>query len=99
MDFIPLFISFDLAFKIFVTGKSIDFVRQECENATSNDITPIDISATLEPLTDRRLMHWVNSAYFSSTTKLLKVLKVEFHFFEHVKFIKDTLLLCKGDFA
>jgi len=74
MDFIPLFISFDLAFKVFVTGKSIDFIKQECESAITNGIQPIDIMSTLDPLTDRRLTHWVNSAYFSSTKKLLKVL-------------------------
>mmetsp|Transcript_98201 Transcript_98201/g.211824 ORF Transcript_98201/g.211824 Transcript_98201/m.211824 type:complete len:100 (-) Transcript_98201:932-1231(-) len=99
MDFIPLFISFDLAFKIFVTGKSIDFIKQECDHAVSNGIEPIDIGATIDPLTDRRLTNWVNSAYFSSTNKLLKVLYEQFHFPEHLRFIKDTMLLCKGDFA
>lgn len=43
MDFIPLFTSYDMAFKIFITGKSINFIKQEGENVITNEIEPLDI--------------------------------------------------------
>lgn len=62
MDFIPLFTSYDMAFKIFITGKSINFIKQEGELTITNETEPLDISATLDTMTDRRLANWVNSA-------------------------------------
>jgi len=51
-----------MAFKIFITGKSINYIQQEGELTITNEIEPLDISATLDTMTDRRLANWVNSS-------------------------------------
>jgi len=99
MDTTPLFLSFDLVYKILITGRSIEFIKLQLDEDVTNDMEKIDISATLNPLSDRRLTNWINKAYFNSTKKLLQVLYNKFKFLEHMKFIKDTMLLCKGEFA
>ncbi|KAG6020263.1 hypothetical protein E4U41_002910 [Claviceps citrina] len=95
---IPSIMTQDFAQKVFLIGKSLNFIRHSCgdslwvENyskAASKELRYGD-TATLEA--------WIDEAYKTTMKRLMDLMSSKFHLFEHLKALKDYILLGQGDF-
>jgi gamma-tubulin complex component 3 len=101
---LPNFISKHLAHIILVSGKSINFLRQICE-----DKTPIkgreELKAAFENIDDL-LKHGIDSklhitieqVYFYTSHKVLEIAMNQYKLMEHLSSMRKYLLLGQGDF-
>ncbi len=94
----PSIISPDFAKKIFLIGKSLNFLRHNCgdsdwviehSKSSSKDLRYGD-TATLEASIDE--------AYKTTMTRLTHLMSHKYHLFTHLTSIKKYLLLSQGDF-
>lgn len=85
-----------------MTGKSINFLKEKCQEQTAIlDIVDILKKAedeTFDSLIDGRVENRIREAYVVTCAHLLDVLKERFHFNEHLKAMRRYLLLGQGDF-
>ncbi|KAH8820944.1 Spc98 family-domain-containing protein [Xylogone sp. PMI_703] len=97
-DMIPSIITQDFAQKVFLIGKSLNFIRYSCgdsewvteySRAASKELQYGD-TATLET--------WIDEAYKTTMTRLIHLMSEKFHLFEHLKALKNYILLGQGDF-
>ncbi|KAG5981700.1 hypothetical protein E4U55_002681 [Claviceps digitariae] len=97
-NMIPSIMTQDFAQKVFLIGKSLNFIRHSCgdtawvENyskAASKELRYGD-TATLEA--------WIDEAYKTTMKRLMDLMANKFHLFEHLKALKDYILLGQGDF-
>ncbi|KAG6006798.1 hypothetical protein E4U21_006689 [Claviceps maximensis] len=97
-NMIPSIMTQDFAQKVFLIGKSLNFIRHSCgdtvwvENyskAASKELRYGD-TATLEA--------WIDEAYKTTMKRLMDLMASKFHLFEHLKALKDYILLGQGDF-
>lgn len=97
-DMVPSIITEDFAQKVFLIGKSLNFIRYGCgdsqwvedySKAASKELRYGD-TATLET--------WIDEAYKTTMARLIHLMEVKFHLFEHLKALKDYILLGQGDF-
>lgn len=95
---IPSIITQDFAQKVFLIGKSLNFIRHSCgdsqwvENyskAASKELRYGD-TATLEA--------WIDEAYKTTMKRLMDLMADKFHLFEHLQALKNYILLGQGDF-
>jgi gamma-tubulin complex component 3 len=94
----PSIISADFAKKIFLIGKSLNFLRHNCgdsdwviehSKSSAKDLRYGD-TATLEASIDE--------AYKTTMTRLTHLMSNKYHLFTHLTAIKKYLLLSQGDF-
>ncbi|KZF19039.1 hypothetical protein L228DRAFT_271665 [Xylona heveae TC161] len=94
----PSIITMDFAKKVFLIGKSLNFIRYGCgdsnwvENyskSTSKELRYED-TATLEASIDE--------AYKTTMARLIHLMADKFKLFEHLKALKKYILLGQGDF-
>ncbi|KAI6654785.1 hypothetical protein LOD99_2664 [Oopsacas minuta] len=103
-DQVPSFISDELALKVMVTGKSINFLKEKCQEHKLDVIfNLVDTlknaeDETFDSLIDGRVENRIREAYEQTCFYLLNVLKDKFHFYEHLKAMRRYLLLGQGDF-
>lgn len=97
-DMIPTIISQDFAQKIFLIGKSLNFIRHSCgdslwvedySKAASKELRYGD-TATVEV--------WIDEAYKTTMKRLMDLMETKFRLFAHLQALKDYILLGKGDF-
>jgi gamma-tubulin complex component 3 len=97
-DMIPSIITQDFAQKVFLIGKSLNFIRHSCgdsiwvedySKAASKELRYGD-TATLET--------WIDEAYKTTMKRLIDLMANKFHLFEHLKALKNYILLGQGDF-
>ncbi|EHK16496.1 uncharacterized protein TRIVIDRAFT_40966 [Trichoderma virens Gv29-8] len=97
-DMIPSIISQDFAQKIFLIGKSLNFIRHSCgdslwveeySKAASKELRYGD-TATVEV--------WIDEAYKTTMKRLMDLMETKFRLFAHLQALKDYILLGKGDF-
>ena len=97
-DMVPSIITQDFAQKVFLIGKSLNFIRYGCgdsqwvedySKAASKELRYGD-TATLET--------WIDEAYKTTMTRLIHLMAEKFHLFEHLKALKNYILLGQGDF-
>lgn len=95
---IPSIITQDFAQKVFLIGKSLNFIRHSCgdsmwvENyskAASKELRYGD-TATLEA--------WIDEAYKTTMKRLMDLMANKFHVFDHLQALKNYILLGQGDF-
>ena len=91
---VPCFFDKDLVSKIFLTGKSINFLKVCCsKNHRVFKLKP------RPPVHDRSQMEdWVGSVFRVINEEVVKVLREEFKISIHFRFIKRFMLLGQGDF-
>ncbi|KAL5004454.1 hypothetical protein ScPMuIL_017910 [Solemya velum] len=102
---IPTFILTDQAKKILLTGKSINFLRQVCQDRTPTKGREIAMA------TDNHQGHWmftqdtsnefqqsIDQVYKETSQHLLDVLHTKYKFMDHLKAMRRYLLLGQGDF-
>ncbi|CAL1545342.1 unnamed protein product [Lymnaea stagnalis] len=102
---IPSFITMDQASRILLTGKSINFLRQVCEDRTPTkgrevamnlDLTQAASMFSQDQNSDFQQM--LDKVYELTSQHLLEVLQVKYKFLEHLKAMRRYLLLGQGDF-
>ncbi|TPX16945.1 uncharacterized protein E0L32_003507 [Thyridium curvatum] len=95
---IPSIVSADFAQKVFLIGKSLNFIRHSCgdsqwvedySKAASKELRYGD-TATLEA--------WIDEAYKTTMRRLMHLMTDKFHLFEHLAALKKYILLGQGDF-
>lgn len=97
-DMIPSITTDDFAQKVFLIGKSLNFIRNSCgdshwveeySKAASKELRYGD-TATLEA--------WIDEAYKTTMKRLIDLMANKFHLFEHLQALKNYILLGQGDF-
>lgn len=97
-EMVPSIITQDFAQKVFLIGKSLNFIRYGCgdsqwvedySKAASKELRYGD-TATLET--------WIDEAYKTTMARLIHLMSEKFHLFEHLKALKNYILLGQGDF-
>lgn len=96
---IPTIITQDFAKKVFLIGKSLNFIRYGCgdsawvENHSKTSMRELKYgdTATLESSID--------SAYKGTMARLIHLMEEKFSLFEHLAALKKYLLLGQGDFV
>lgn len=102
---IPNFITREQANRILLTGKSINYLRQVCQDRTPTKgrqvITHMDSSQAdvmFRQDTTSEFQHMVDRVYKETSHHLLDVLNSKYKFLEHLKAMRRYLLLGQGDF-
>ncbi|XP_041358285.1 gamma-tubulin complex component 3 homolog [Gigantopelta aegis] len=102
---IPTFITIDQAQRILLTGKSINFLRQVCQDRTPTkgrevamtfDVSQAETMLTQDMNTEFQKM--VDVVYKDTSQHLLDVLHNKYKFMDHLKAMRRYLLLGQGDF-
>ncbi|SPN97285.1 related to GCP3 (gamma-tubulin complex) [Cephalotrichum gorgonifer] len=97
-DMIPSITTQDFAQKVFLIGKSLNFIRHSCgdfqwvmeySKAASKELRYGD-TETLEA--------WIDEAYKTTMKRLMDLMETKFHLFEHLQALKNYILLGQGDF-
>ncbi|KAJ8322941.1 Microtubule-nucleating Tub4p (gamma-tubulin) complex component [Batrachochytrium dendrobatidis] len=97
-NLVPGFISKALAKKIFLIGKSLNFVRHSCSDQSAF-ILWSQQSSDLQYGDLKKLEYSIDRAYQTSSSHLLTVLFEKFKLMEHLQALKRFVLLGQGDFV
>ncbi|XP_018331578.1 gamma-tubulin complex component 3 [Agrilus planipennis] len=103
---VPTFISMDQAKKILATGKSINFLRQICQDneqipgreALQKLFTHTTAEVLFAPEQSIDLHSNLENAYCQTSLRVLNMLKDKFRLMEHLQAFRRYLLLGQGDF-
>lgn len=103
---LPVFISDDQAKKILVTGKSINFIREVCQdlsnmpsrNVMQRTLENIDPEALFTTELSVELHNIIDSAYHDTSDKVLNIMRGQNRLIEHMQAFRRYLLLGQGDF-
>ncbi|CAK94171.1 unnamed protein product (macronuclear) [Paramecium tetraurelia] len=95
-DKVPVVISYDEAYKIYDTGRAINWLRKQCDNKNWYlDIQPL----TINMLQTKELSQLINQANKNTNTQLVNLLFDKFKLMDHFKMIKQYFLLGNGNFS
>lgn len=95
---VPTIITESFAKKVFLIGKSLNFIRHGCSDAewvmgysksTSKELTYGDTA---------RLEMSIDEAYKTTMARLIELMSTKFKLFDHLRALKKFLLLGQGDF-
>lgn len=95
---IPSITTDDFAQKVFLIGKSLNFIRHSCGDATWVDDYSKSSSKELRYGDTATLEAWIDEAYKTTMKRLMDLMTNKFHLFHHLKALKSYLLLGQGDF-
>lgn len=102
---LPVFVSKQLARNILISGKSVNFLREICE-----DRTPIkgreelrkafenNIEDLFGPVPDSKLHEMIDHVYLNTSKKVLDIALGQYRLLEHLQSMRKYLLLGQGDF-
>lgn len=88
----------DFAQKVFLIGKSLNFIRHSCGDAPWVDDYSKSSSKELRYGDTATLEAWIDEAYKTTMKRLMDLMTNKFHLFHHLKALKSYLLLGQGDF-
>jgi gamma-tubulin complex component 3 len=101
----PKFISKNLANRILVVGKSINFLREICEDKTpikGREELRIAFENNIDDLFseggDSKLHQMIDQIYLNTSQKVLEIAMTQYKLMEHLHAMKKYLLLGQGDF-
>ncbi|KAM0287471.1 hypothetical protein ACHAQH_000424 [Verticillium albo-atrum] len=95
---IPSIITQDFAQKVFLIGKSLNFIRHSCGDSQWVENYSKDASKELRYGDTETLEAWIDEAYKTTMKRLIDLMANKFHLFEHLQALKDYILLGRGDF-
>lgn len=102
---LPSFISKSLAHKILVSGKSINFLREICEDKTpikGREELRLAFENNLDDLysqgMDTKLHDMIDQVYLNTSQKVLEIAMGQYRLMEHLFAMRKYLLLGQGDF-
>lgn len=97
-DMIPSIITQDFAQKVFLIGKSLNFIRHSCGDSVWVEEYSKAASKELRYGDTATLEAWIDEAYKTTMKRLMDLMSTKFHLFEHLRALKDYILLGQGDF-
>ncbi|KAG8224877.1 hypothetical protein J437_LFUL006471 [Ladona fulva] len=103
---LPTFISMSQARKILSTGKSINFLREVCEDHTpvkgrealKQALEKTSVEALFMEDRDGGLQAMMDTAYRETSLRVLNVMNEKYCFQDHLQALRQFLLLGQGDF-
>ena len=95
---IPSIITEELAKKVFLIGKSLNFIRYGCGDSAWVEAYCKEASRELRYGDTATLETSIDKAYKTTMARLIELMDEEFHLFEHLRALKKYLLLGQGDF-
>lgn len=100
-EMLPSFLQESFGRKIFSTGKSLNFIRQSCGDGDWVGMrhTIAGASAELRYTDLAGLESTIEGAFNSASKRLLDIFLDEFRLLEHLRALKDYLMLARGDFV
>ncbi|KFY47855.1 hypothetical protein V496_10410 [Pseudogymnoascus sp. VKM F-4515 (FW-2607)] len=97
-DMIPSIITEDFAQKVFLIGKSLNFIRHGCGDSLWVEEYSKAASKELRYGDTETLETWIDEAYKTTMARLIHLMADKFQLFEHLKALKNYILLGQGDF-
>ncbi|GAM85635.1 hypothetical protein ANO11243_036420 [Dothideomycetidae sp. 11243] len=96
---IPSFLSAAIAKKIFLIGKSLNFIRSSCSDSGWVEKYTASSSRELSFSDPAILFASIEQAYKATTARVLDLMSNKFKLFDHLSALKRYLLLGQGDFV
>jgi gamma-tubulin complex component 3 len=98
-DLIPSIITDDFARKIFLIGKSLNFIRYGCGDLAWVEAHSKDAPKELRYGDTASLESSIDTAYQTTMERLIHLMNDKFMLFDHLRALKKYLLLGQGDFV
>ena len=95
---VPSIITRDFAKKIFLIGKSLNFIRHGCGDPAWVDAYSKEASRELGYGDTAGLESSIDEAYKTTMARLIDLMDNKFNLFDHLRALKRYLLLGQGDF-
>lgn len=97
-DMLPSIITQDFAKKIFLIGKSLNFIRYGCGDSAWVEAYSKEASKELRYGDTATLEISIDEAYKTTMARLIHLMDDKFKLFDHLRALKKYLLLGQGDF-
>ncbi|KAJ9164676.1 Spindle pole body component [Coniochaeta hoffmannii] len=97
-DMVPSIITADFAQKVFLIGKSLNFIRHSCGDSQWVEAYSKTSSKELRYGDTATLEAWIDEAYKTTMQRLMQLMSTKFHLFDHLRALKSYILLGQGDF-
>ncbi len=98
---IPTFLTYDLAHKVFLTGKAVNFIRKCCGEAewtVDSRLHEPEIKNWAEIMESPGVLgEWILKVYDATNSQLIKLLFTKYKFLDHCESVRRYLLLAQGD--
>jgi gamma-tubulin complex component 3 len=95
---VPSIITMDFAQKVFLIGKSLNFIRHSCGDSQWVEAYSKTSSKELRYGDTATLETWIDEAYKTTMQRLMELMSTKFHLFDHLQALKNYILLGQGDF-
>ncbi len=95
---IPSIITEEFARKVFLIGKSLNFIRHGCSDSAWVEAYCKEASRELKYGDTATLETSIDKAYKTTMARLIHLMDTKFQLFEHLNALKRYLLLGQGDF-
>jgi gamma-tubulin complex component 3 len=95
---VPSIITDQFANKVFLIGKSLNFIRHGCHDGSWVESYSKSASKELRYGDTATLEASIDEAYKATMARLIHLMATKFHLFEHLAALKKYLLLGAGDF-
>ncbi|KAI9881450.1 MAG: Microtubule-nucleating Tub4p (gamma-tubulin) complex component [Pleopsidium flavum] len=97
-DMIPSIITQHFAKKVFLIGKSLNFIRYGCGDSAWVEAYSKEASKELRYGDTATLETSIDEAYKTTMARLIHLMDYKFKLFEHLRALKKYILLGQGDF-
>ncbi|KAI9805726.1 MAG: Microtubule-nucleating Tub4p (gamma-tubulin) complex component [Piccolia ochrophora] len=97
-EMVPSIMTKEFAKKVFLIGKSLNFIRHNCGDSTWVEEYSKEASKELRYEDAAMLERSIDEAYTTTMARLMQLMTSKFKLFEHLKALKKYLLLGQGDF-
>ncbi|KAL4884826.1 Spc98 family-domain-containing protein [Aspergillus karnatakaensis] len=97
-DMLPSIITQDFAKKVFLIGKSLNFIRYGCSDSGWVEAYSKEASKELRYGDTASLETSIDEAYKTTMARLIHLMDDKFKLFDHLHALKKYLLLGQGDF-
>lgn len=95
---VPAIITESFAKKVFLIGKSLNFIRHGCSDAEWVESYSKSTSKELRYGDTAKLEMSIDEAYKTTMARLIELMGTKFKLFDHLRALKKFLLLGQGDF-
>ncbi|PHH61914.1 hypothetical protein CDD81_7719 [Ophiocordyceps australis] len=95
---VPSIMTRDFAQKVFLIGKSLNFIRHSCGDSAWVEQYSRAASKELRYGDTATLEGWIDEAYKTTMKRLMELMADKFNLFDHLQALKSYILLGQGDF-
>lgn len=95
---VPTIVTEDFAKKVFLIGKTLNFIRYGCGDAAWVDTYSKEASKELQYGDTANLERSIGDAYKTTMVRLIDLMANKFKLFDHLQALKQYMLLGAGDF-